>query len=160
MGFSIILASSIMIITLLILALSIISMLYEPLKLNKDMLDLSYITYIRDTTVKINNINIDNSTKTVTIYLLNQGNTKLWDYEHFDLIITYENVYNNRITEHLTYARDWDLTIDNDTMDPKILNPNEQAIIKANLAYYLGHGIVIVTLVTDNGVTSSYAMVI
>lgn len=160
-----------MMISLLITSFSIFSMMNDSItiyySLNKNMINDKSII---DTSITISSINASNADTLVTIILNNNGTTKIWNYNNFDLIITYDaNMSNNkvRITEYLSYSTTlttgkWIIkSITNDLLDPDIINPTEQAIIHAKLSYTpYDNGIIIITISTDNGSTYSLARVI
>ena len=124
---------------------------------------------INNTSIRISSIILDtNDRKHLIITLNNDGKSKLFNYTYFDLIVTYDADINGnmtRITEQLRYSDSsllngqWIIRIQNDIVDPKILNPNEEAVIDAMLNNDVAsNGKIIVTISTDNGSIATLAI--
>ncbi len=101
----------------------------------------------------------------INFTLNNDGQEKLWNFEKFDLIITYDGI-SGRSTEPLSYSGqcmgaspsvlNWCLQgISGDILDPGILNNGEGASIRTQISDDLSSGIVIVLVVSDNGVPTT-----
>ncbi|MEM2856618.1 MAG: hypothetical protein QW416_05915 [Candidatus Nitrosocaldaceae archaeon] len=170
MGLSIVIAGSIIITTLLISSITTINSI-------NDMFEMSMINNYSiklnneksDTNITISSIQANSNNNLVTLSLNNNGTSKLWDYNHFDLIITYDaNISNNkiRVTEYMIYSTvlsngRWTLSITDDIADPNILNPNETAIINARLSNVIyPNGKIIVAISTNNGVIFTIGRVV
>lgn len=170
MGLSIVITGSIIITTLLISSITTINSI-------NDMFEMSMINNYSiklnneksDTNIMISSIQANSNDNLVTLTLNNNGTSKLWDYNHFDLIITYDaNMSNNkiRVTEYMIYSTvlsngRWTLSITDDIVDPNILNPNEVAVINARLSNVIyPNGKIIVSISTNNGVTSTTGKVV
>ncbi len=169
MGFSIVISSAVIFISLfasLAIILSIVSSIY---KTNDAIVNSAKInSQINNTSIKISSITLDtNDRKHLIITLNNDGKSKLFNYTYFDLIITYDADINDnmiQVTEQLRYSNSslssgqWIISIQNDIVDPKILNPNEIAVIDAMLSNDIAsNGRVIVTISTDNGSIATFA---
>jgi archaellum component FlaF (FlaF/FlaG flagellin family) len=170
MGFSIVISSAVIFISLfasLAIILSIVSSIY---KTNDAILNSAKVnSQINNTSIRISSITLDtNDRKHITITLNNDGKSKLFNYTYFDLIVTYDADINGnmtQVTEQLRYSDSslsygqWIISIQNDIVDPKILNPNEVAIIDAMLSNDVAsNGRVIVTISTDNGSIATLAI--
>ncbi len=170
MGFSIVISSAVIFISLfasLAIILSITSSIY---KANDAIVNSAKInSQINNTSIRISNIALDtDDRKHITITLNNDGKSKLFNYTYFDLIVTYDADINGnmtRVTEQLRYndssllEGQWTISIQNDIVDPKILNPNEVAIIDAMLSNDVAsNGRIIVTISTDNGSIATLAI--
>jgi archaellum component FlaF (FlaF/FlaG flagellin family) len=170
MGFSIVISSAVIFISLfasLAIILSIVSSIY---KTNDAIVNSAKInSQINNTSIRISSITLDtNDRKHITITLNNDGKSKLFNYTYFDLIVTYDADINGnmtQVTEQLRYSDSslsygqWIISIQNDIVDPKILNPNEVAIIDAMLSNDVAsNGRVIVTISTDNGSIATLAI--
>ncbi len=119
------------------------------------------------TNISISNLQDQSGNSPATFQVTNTGNTLLWNYEDFDVIITYqENAANNPIlTETLKYANScsglasdqWCIShIQNDYIHPGLLDPGKIATINAQPAYQTeSGGNFTVEFGTDNGVTTS-----
>lgn len=108
-----------------------------------------------DTKIGINSLDIGSSN--FTINLVNQGNLKLWNFEKFDVIASY-NGTSNKMIDYLNFSNcpafdgHWCIyEITNDYFDPNILNSNETAIIHANTTFTINTGPFTVNITTDNG---------
>jgi archaellum component FlaF (FlaF/FlaG flagellin family) len=170
MGFSIVISSAVIFISLfasLAITLSIVSSIY---KTNDAIVNSAKVnSQINNTSIRISSITLDtNDRKHITITLNNDGKSKLFNYTYFDLIVTYDADINGnmtQVTEQLRYSDSslsygqWIISIQNDIVDPKILNPNEVAIIDAMLSNDVAsNGRVIVTISTDNGSIATLAI--
>jgi archaellum component FlaF (FlaF/FlaG flagellin family) len=170
MGFSIVISSAVIFISLfasLAIILSIVSSIY---KTNDAIVNSAKVnSQINSTSIRISSITLDtNDRKHITITLNNDGKSKLFNYTYFDLIVTYDADINGnmiQVTEQLRYSDSslsygqWIISIQNDIVDPKILNPNEVAIIDAMLSNDVAsNGRVIVTISTDNGSIATLAI--
>lgn len=119
---------------------------------------------IRNTNIKISYLSATSGSDLIEFTVNNMGDEKLWDYDKFNLIISYDET-SSLLTESLSYAGEcsgdpnsgfWcNDGISTDTIDPGILNYYEQMNIKAKVANNVATGIVIVVMSTDNGVTTS-----
>jgi len=170
MGFSIVISSAVIFISLfasLAIILSITSSIY---KANDAIVNSAKInSQINNTSIRISSITLDtNDRKHLIITLNNDGKSKLFNYTYFDLIVTYDADINGnmiQVTEQLRYndssllEGQWTISIRNDIVDPKILNPNEVAIIDAMLSNDIApNGRIIVTISTDNGSIATLAI--
>jgi archaellum component FlaF (FlaF/FlaG flagellin family) len=170
MGFSMVISSAVIFISLfasLAIILSIVSSIY---KTNDAIVNSAKVnSQINNTSIRISSITLDtNDRKHITITLNNDGKSKLFNYTYFDLIVTYDADINGNmthVTEQLRYSDSslsygqWIISIQNDIVDPKILNPNEVAIIDAMLSNDVAsNGRVIVTISTDNGSIATLAI--
>ena len=101
----------------------------------------------------------------ITFSVDNTGEEKLWNFEKFNVIITYDSA-SSKHTEALLYGGTcgggqatvgtWCInSITDDRLDPDILNEGESLEIKSTVANNLSTGIAIVVIVTDNGVVAT-----
>lgn len=100
----------------------------------------------------------------ITFSVNNIGEEKLWNFERFNVIITYDAA-SGQFTEDLSYAGTcsgqpaqgyWCIdSIDSDLLDPDILNYGESLNIKTTMANNISSGMVIVVVGTDNGVIAT-----
>ncbi len=80
------------------------------------------------TKVSIANLAWDNTSGDVTVYISNDGSTKIVEYNHMDIILIH-----NGTAKYLDYPSDWQiLGIENDTINPDILDPGETLKIIVN----------------------------
>jgi hypothetical protein len=119
---------------------------------------------ISNTEINMNYLSQSVGSSKVNFTLSNDGSEKLWNFEDFDLFIEYDGAISGKIAQRLSYsgeclgtvpqAGNWCIqSISSDVADPQILNSGEQANIRTNLNENLASETVIVTVVTDNGVT-------
>jgi len=115
------------------------------------------------TSIVINSITATGTTPDVGIVIKNNGIEKLWEFEKFNVIITYDSS-GTTYTENLTYAAtcpsssgQWcPLTFNNDVIDPKILNYNETLSIDAKVSNNITSlSNVICVVSTQNGVVAT-----
>jgi archaeal flagellar protein FlaF len=125
------------------------------------------LNLILHTNIDVLNLEAVHGTTPITFSVNNTGNTVLWNYNKFDVIITYQaNIgSNSTLTEVLQYANSCTLlaldhwciqSITNDLVHPGILDPKEALNAQAKLQdpTNLG-GILTLNIGTDNGVTST-----
>ena len=120
---------------------------------------------IANTDIDIPTISMTAGLDTLDFSLTSEGSQKLWNYEKFNVFVTYNGTTSGQVTDSLTYAGDcsgppisgyWcKQSIVNDVLDPDILNEGEQMVINAKLNEIVAAGIGIVVLVTDIGVFST-----
>jgi archaellum component FlaF (FlaF/FlaG flagellin family) len=158
MGFSAVLPGGIMLMTLLIVAAIIIpSVAITSSTMAKAYSEKALVeNELLKTSFRIDSIKTSAPSSTVTMGLTNTGSTKLYNYEKFSIIVTYDSgiVVNSTTTkgptktESLVYsgmtngssspsaaAGKWIITkITPDSLDPGIWNPGEQITISANLS--------------------------
>ncbi len=170
MGISVVISGSIMIIALLAASFTILNSVNDIAVI--EAFDDNILLYdeISKTDIKITSIQANANSNLIIINIDNNGTTKLWNYKYFDLIVTYDaNITDNkvRVSEYLTYSTTltngkWVVnSIVNDTLDPNILNPDEQMIVYGKLSYAIyPNGKLIVSFSTNNGVTYTTGKVI
>lgn len=122
----------------------------------------------------INVVSVDGvSSNVVNFTIANNGNTKLWNFDKFTVIVTYDaNVSGSKITktDQLIYEKTctntpgkWcNLQFINDLQDPGMLNPGESLKIQSKLfnSVYSNNKLVRVVVSTDNGVISSKSVML
>lgn len=122
-------------------------------------------TKISNTQISFSSLTTSAGSTLVTSTIDNSGTEKLWNFNHFDHIITY-NGTTSKSTEILEYAGKcggsnpstgkWCInSIDVDLLDPDILNQGESMTIKARVSQTISTGTLTVLLSTDNGVVTT-----
>ncbi len=102
------------------------------------------------TKISVKNMTWDNTSGDITLYILNDGSTKISQYNHMDIILLH-----NGVAEYLDYPTDWQvLGIENDTINPNILDPGETLKILVN-GPFLENDTVKFIISTPNGVVCS-----
>ncbi|HSA98568.1 MAG TPA: hypothetical protein VLF17_05770 [Candidatus Nitrosotenuis sp.] len=104
-----------------------------------------------------------------TFTVHNTGQEKLWNFADFNVIITY-NAASGEFTQSLSYAGTchgipaigrWCIdSIDDDILDPDILNYGESLNVRSTVANSISSGSFIVTVGTDNGVIGTVSMTV
>lgn len=123
---------------------------------------------IKYTSLKISNLTADTGNDTISFKFNSTGTNKFWDFQKFDLFIIYNATIDDvetLVTDKMNFTDtgdtaccppigDWDISILNDTRDPKIINEGETGQVRAGLSKNMSGGTLIVNFVTDNGVTT------
>ena len=116
-------------------------------------------------------ITIDNppgADATFDFEIINTDLEKLWDFDDFDVIITYDNS-DTTYTETLTYnsacppvAGEWCINSwTDDIMDPEILNNGETITIRAEVNNSLqSNSDLIIIVSTQNGIVASVTTIV
>ena len=115
--------------------------------------------------IRLSEINGTALSNVVNFEVQNIGNEKLWEYDKFNLIITYDGgiATKTTYTEYFTFEKicsdtvgKWCITsIKNDAQDPKILNFAEALKAKAVVSHPLyTNGVMTALISTDNGITA------
>ena len=117
---------------------------------------------ISDTEISMNHVSTLIGFPTLNFTLSNDGQEKLWNYEEFDLFVTYVGTVSGTLTEQITYGGDclgglpavgnWCIeSINGDMLDPGILNSAEGANIRVQVNENLANVNAVVSITTDNG---------
>ena len=171
MGFSIVISSAILFLSFFTYIAVIFPMMDNMHKTNNALIS-SMRTHddINRTSIKINDIIVNDTDRSIVrLTIENDGKNKLLNYTYFDLIITYDANINGsmmKVTEYLRYGSTlaegyWTMDIQNDILDPNILNPNEEAQVNVKLSNNIADNATIVAIMgTDNGVTATMVKVI
>lgn len=172
MGFSIAISGGIIMLALISAMMSI-----PPLIGTTGTLKEAYSTRsdlentIIKTDIAIESLAANSGDNAADFTLSNPGSVALWNYDKFNIIITYDGNdtgSKKRVTEHLSYtdgspsSGEWGITqFVDDYLDPKILNSNESFDIESKLQYPIySNGLLIVVVSTDNGVVETRSMVV
>lgn len=166
MGLSNAISGGIVMVTMVLVILSM------PFLLDSTLVVQDAATEISELETKISQTNISTSSlvgnlgsNLITFILHNDDSEKLWNFEKFSLLITFDGDTSGRLTESLAYngvcsgsppSGFWCYdSISPDILDPGILNENEFMNIKATVSENLTSGILLVVVSTDNGVTTT-----
>ena len=166
MGLSIAISGAIILTTLVILYMSMIGILDSVLSIEETSTAVSELEKsISNTKISLNSLELLSGFSSVNFTLNNDGSEKLWNFEKFNLFISYESG-SGKLTEELTYngncsssipnAGNWCIeTIVLDSLDPGLLNSGESAEIWTRVNQILGSGAVAVIISTNNGVVNT-----
>ena len=124
-------------------------------------------TEIVQTDVDLDALFVIPGLSTVNFTLINDESEKLWNFEDFDIFVTYDGVSGDSKTEILSYEGDcptiyahptvgnWCIQAITGVQDPGILNGGERAILVTKVSENLANVNVAVSLNTDNGVIAT-----
>jgi archaellum component FlaF (FlaF/FlaG flagellin family) len=108
MGLSHIIPAGVVFIPLVVIVMAIPDISNTILQINEAALDVSELeNSILNTHFELSNLSATGDSNTISFNVTNIGNTKLWDYDNFDLIVTYEGVVgtsSTNVTERLSYT--------------------------------------------------------
>ena len=120
------------------------------------------------TSIVINSISATPLTPNVNFIIQNNGIEKLWEFEKFNVIITYTSLAGATITDELTYVNtcpaitgQWcPSAFGNDVLEPKILNYGETLSIDSvvNNAIKISTNLTVI-ISTQNGVVATKTIV-
>ena len=171
MGLSIAIAGGIVIFTIVYAMMSFPAILDDATKVSMSSAQMSNtLNAILHTNIGISTLSDTHGNNPVSISVLNTGNTILWNYNNFDVIITYQAVGGATVTESLQYSSScsglangkWCISsITNDLVHHEMLDPKETVNIQAQLSQStnLG-GTLTLNFGTDNGVVSTDSVAI
>ena len=162
MGLSIVVAGVIVMTTILIVMFSVTGILqnifgfvetaHESLDKEKEILQ---------TDIELYSLMAQANSAKINFTLFNDEQKKLWDFENFDVFVTYDTVSSQKNTETLTYEGDcnggvpaagnWCIESISGTKDPGIINEGQSAIIRTQVSQDLINGNPIVSVNTANG---------
>lgn len=141
MGLSIAIAGGIVTFSIVYAMMSFTTVVDDSTKISTSQSQMSNILFSRlQTDIGISNLQDSGGSSPASFKITNTGNTALWNYNNFDVIITYqENTTNFPIlTETLKYAStctglnagQWCISqIQNDYIHPGMLDPGKIATI-------------------------------
>lgn len=168
MGLSIAISGGIVIFSIVYAMMSFPAILDDTAKVSSSSSEMSgTLNDIIHTNISISSLTDVHGTDPATFLLTNTGNTILWNYQKFDVIVTYQqNGGGNPIlTEVLTYSSScsglttdhWCISsITNDLSHPGVLDPGEIANIEIKVSQQTKNGgNFVLTFATDNGVTDT-----
>ena len=115
--------------------------------------------------IRLSTINGTSLSNFVYLGIQNTGSEKMWDYNKFNVIITYDGgiLSKTEYTEYLTFEKSCStsagkwciININNDLQDPNILNFGESMTVRATLSHPIyPNGLVTALISTDNGATT------
>jgi len=167
MGISSAIAGGIMLFTIIYVMMMFPSMMDSNIATTNAARDMSnHEDLILQTDTDISSLSVITASNLVNFTLSNNGTKKLWDFENFDVVMTYDGSTSGRLSEKLNHAGDcsgnpssgnWCVdSISSDILDPGILNEGESMIAKGSVNEPLtADGIVIVIISTENGVIAT-----
>lgn len=171
MGLSNVVSGGIVLIVLVIAFMTMPELLDSTLSLQDASTSISQVeNIISKTSISIDTLVAPTANSDeITFSVNNMGEEKLWNFEKFNVIITYDGS-SNKFTENLSYAGIcngqplpgmWCIdSISDDILDPNILNYGESLNIKSTVANNISSGGVIVVVGTDNGVITTVSTIV
>jgi hypothetical protein len=166
MGLSVAIAGGIVMFSLVYILLMLPGVVDQTTAVSKASSTISEVeNSILKTNIVMSAFSATSGSTTMDFSITSSGTEKLWNYEKFNLIITYPIAGNTNKTQSFTYqsgacgtpaAGKWCITsISGDSFDPNILNTNEVLNGRATSSTTLGVGTAYATISTDTGVTAS-----
>lgn len=166
MGLSVAIAGGIVIFTIVYAMMSFPAILDDATKVSMASSQMSNtVSAILHTNLSVQTLANIHGTNTVRTSVTNTGNTILWNYNKFDVIVTYQAVGGATVTEPLQYTNScagiangqWCInSITNDLVHQGMLDPKETANIQAQLSQLTNlNAIVTLNFGTDNGIVTS-----
>ncbi len=167
MGLSIAVSGAIVMAALMYVLISMPGLVDSIYSVNEVSSEVSTLEgSIIQTDITLDFLAADSTSDYINFTVNNVGKEKLWNFDDFDLIITFDDP-TIRLTEKLSYegncvgdvpsaAGNWCIqVIFNDILDPGILNSGESMDVRTQVSTPLDPGIAIVLVVTDNGVVAT-----
>ena len=166
MGLSVVISGAIIFVALMYALMNIPNVFDSILSVDEASSEISGLEdSIYETEISINPLVTQAGKSKVNFTLHNNGTEKLWNYEKFNVLITYDDGP-SMTTEELIYSGDclggvpsvgnWCIqAISSDVLDPGILNDGESASIRTQVNQNLGTENAIAIVTTDNGVTAT-----
>jgi len=167
MGLSIAVSAAIIMAALMYVLISMPGLVDSIYSVNEVSSEVSTLEgSIIQTDITLDFLAADSTSDYVNFTVNNVGKEKLWNFDDFDLIITFDDP-TTRLTEKLSYeencvgdvpsaAGKWCIqVISNDILDPGILNSGESMDVRTQVSTPLDPGIAIVLIGTDNGVVAT-----
>ncbi|MFZ0184316.1 MAG: hypothetical protein WBV92_06665 [Nitrosotalea sp.] len=165
MGLSIAISGCIVTFSIVYAMMSFPAIIDDTTKISTSSVQMSNtLNAIMHTNIEISNLQNAHNNDTVTFSVTNTGNTILWNYKQFDVIITYQpnTEASPKLTEVLHYTNSctalasdyWCIqSITNDLIHPGLLDPKEIANVQANLQNQTNQtSTLTLNFGTDNGV--------
>lgn len=164
MGVSNIASGGIILVALVVVLMTIPNLLDDSILLQDAATQITDIEdSIAKTEINVNTIVAPTTNSDeISFSIDNTGEEKLWNFEKFSVIITYDPA-SGKTTETLSFDGDcgagqptqgtWcNDGITTDLLDPDILNPGESMDVRATVSDNFATGVAIVAVSTDNGV--------
>lgn len=166
MGLSVAIAGGIVMFALVYILLMLPGVVDQTGSVTKASSEISDVeNSILKTNIAMSALSASSGSSTIDLTITSSGTEKLWNYEKFNIIVTYPITGNTNKTESFTYqsgtcaspaAGKWcKVSITSDTFDPNILNTNEALNARMTSSQTLGTGTVYATLSTDRGVAAT-----
>ena len=124
-------------------------------------------TKIYHTNISISSLSPSLGSNVITYVINNDDSEKLWNFEKFDVIISFSGATSGPLTEKLTFAGvcsgnpaagNWCInSFTNDILDPNVLNEGESINVRSSVSENLATGSVSVIFSTDYGATTTLA---
>ncbi len=166
MGLSVAIAGGIVMFSLVYILLMLPGVVDQTTAVSKASSTISEVeNSVLKTNIAMSAFSATSGSTTMDFSITSSGTEKLWNYDKFNLIITYPIAGNTNKTQSFTYqsgacgtpaAGKWCITsISGDSFDPNILNTNEVLNGRATSSTTLDVGTAYATISTDTGVTAS-----
>lgn len=166
MGLSIVISGAIIFVALMFTLMNIPNVFDSILSVEEVSSEISVLEdSISQTEISINPLVTQAGKSKINFTLHNNGTEKLWNFEKFNVLVTYDEGL-TMTTEELTFSGDcaggvpvsgnWCIqSIFSDILDPGILNDGESASIRTQVNQNLATENTITIVTTDNGVVAT-----
>ena len=166
MGLSIVISGAIIFVALMYALMNIPSVFDSILAVEEVSSEISNLEdSISQTEISIDPLQSLAGKSKVNFTLHNNGTEKLWNFEKFNVLITYDEgtsmtteelVYSGNCGGSIPLSGNWCIeSILPDVLDPRILNEGESANIRTQVNQNLASENVISVVTTDNGVIAT-----
>ena len=163
MGLSVVVGGAITLFALVYVLLAVPGIVTQTSTITKASTDISEVenSQLR-TKILMDSLSASSGSSEIDFTVSNSGTEKLWDFEKFSLIITYQYASGTK-TEALSYAGfcsspssgTWCVSsISSDNVEPNILNSDEVLNVHSSVSQTLSSGTVSATFLTDNGIVA------
>jgi archaellum component FlaF (FlaF/FlaG flagellin family) len=167
LGLSIVISGGIVLFALIYILLTLPGIVNQTVSITKASTAISDVeNSILKTNIKMQAIYAASGSGAVNFTVANTGTEKLWNFEKFNLIVTYPIAGQTR-SELLSYTGScagapssgtWCIaSINSDNLDPKLLNTNESLNIRSRVNQTPISGTVSAAISTDNGIVATNA---
>ncbi len=169
MGLSVAISGGIVLFVVVYVLLMIPSIVSQTVSITKASSDISTVeNSILKTEVGIRDISALAGSDMINFTLKNSGTEKLWNFEKFNVIVSYSSVAGQK-TELLKHSgacpaplfpakKQWCMeSIVGDYIEPKILNTNETMSVLSKVNQPVAPGTVDIAVSTDNGIVARHA---
>lgn len=165
MGLSVAISGGIVMFTLVYVMLMIPGIADETVLITKASSDISEVeNSMLKTNIHVRSITASSGSSVINFTVNNSGTEKLWNFDKFNLIVTYSSASGTR-TESLAFAGDcsgnptsgnWCIdSISDDGLDPDILNTGELLNARSRVNASVTGGMVTTVVSTNNGIVAT-----
>lgn len=167
MGLSMPISGGIVLFALIYIMLTLPGLVGQTVSITKASTEIFEVeNSMLKTNISMQAIYAESGSSVINFTVTNTGTEKLWNFENFNLIITYP-ITGQTKTESLSYggtcsgipaSGSWCIaSISSDNIDPNILNTDESMNIRSTVSQTPISGTVNAAISTDNGIVATNA---